>query len=89
MSQVKTSPNDLILSLQSVRYKPCRRYFETILFGSLLTVGCITSWILTGSQDKQYGKFTGLLRALANKLIRYSVNCSSGYSNLGRVDTKQ
>ncbi len=56
MSQVKTSPNDLILSLQSVLYKPCRRYFETILFGSLLTVGCITSWILAGSQDKQYKK---------------------------------
>ena len=56
MSQVKTSPNDLILSLQSVRYKPCRRYFETIIFGSLLTIGCITSWILTGSQDKQYKK---------------------------------
>ena len=56
MSQVKTSPNDLILSLQSVLYKPCRRYFETILFGSLLTVGCITSWILAGSQVKQYKK---------------------------------
>ena len=56
MSQVETSPKDLIVSLQSVLYKPCRRYFETILFGSLLTVGCVTSWILAGSQDKQYRK---------------------------------
>jgi len=56
MGQVKTSPTNLIVSLQSVLCKPCRRYFETILFGSLLTFGCITSWILAGSQDKQYKK---------------------------------
>ena len=56
MSQVKTSPTDLILSLQSVLHKPCRHYFVKILLGSLLTVGCISSWTLAGRQDKRYKK---------------------------------
>ena len=56
MSQAKTSPTDLILSLRSVLYKPCRPYFAKILLGSLLTVGCISSWTLAGRQDKRYKK---------------------------------
>ena len=68
MSQAKTSPTDLIVSLQSVLYKPCRRYFETILFGSLLTVGCISSWILAGSQDKRYKKVYWFIARIGNQV---------------------
>ena len=56
MSQVKTSPNDLIVSLESVIYKPCRRYFKEILLGCVLAVGCIGSWLLARYQDKRYRK---------------------------------
>ena len=75
MSQAKTSPTDLIVSLQSVLYKPCRLYFETILFSSLLTVGCITSWILAGSQDKRYKKVYRFIARIGNQVdkIQYKL----------------
>ena len=56
MSQVKTSPTNFIVALQSVLYKPCRRYFEEILLGCLCAVGCITSWIQAANNDKRYKK---------------------------------
>ena len=55
MSQAKTSSTDYIVALQSVLYKPCRRYFEEILLGSLSAVGC-TSWIQGADNDKRYKK---------------------------------
>ena len=82
MSQAKTSPTDLIVSLQSVLYKPCRRYFETILFGSLLTVGCISSWILAGSQDKRYKKVYWFI-ARIGKQVDFA--CSFKYRRLTAV----
>ena len=56
MSQAKTSPNDLIVSLESVIYKPCQRYFKEILLGCVLAIGCIGSWLLARYQDKRYRK---------------------------------
>ena len=68
MSQAKTSPTVLILSLRSVLYKPCRPYFAKILLGSLLTVGCISSWMLAGRQDKRYKKIYSFIARIGRQV---------------------
>ena len=90
MNQAETLPTDLIISLQSVLFKPCRRYFEEILFGCVCAVGCITSWIHVGNNDGRYRKvyrFIARIGTQVDKIQRQLVLWLLANSNLFPIES--
>ena len=79
MSQVKTSPTNFIVALQSVLYKPCR-CFEEILLGLLCAVG-YTSWIQGADNDKRYKNVYRFIPRIGDRiqlfLIYWTLACRS------------